>query len=182
MKRRYCILGALGVTIYFLLSSNREQQKNLKVKTNEKHRSGFWVPDKTGNVSTQWNGTSPIMFLHIGKTGGTSFDNSMNVWDWQNNRRRNPADFLFQKDKGKLNPVEFFSPKFIGHKHFDWTVIESKPNSVAVTLLRNPIDRAFSHFNFMKVSFISRLYGFKINLELHMESRVSNLHNFRVPD
>ena len=57
-------------------------------------------------------------------------DSSMKTWMSQNQLRHN---------------------LYIGMKHFDWTVIASHKGSVAVTLLRNPIERAISHFHFMKV-------------------------------
>lgn len=40
---------------------------------------------------------------------------------------------------------------YVGAKHFDWSYIQTHyPNDDVVTLLRDPADRAISHFHFMQ--------------------------------
>lgn len=74
----------------------------------------------------KWDGIEKIVFLHIGKAGGTSFDGMM----------------------GKaLNGRK----SYVGGMHFDWTyIMERFPTGEVVTMLREPVSRAVSHFNFMK--------------------------------
>lgn len=69
-----------------------------------------------------------LVHLHIGKTGGTSLDNI--------GRR-------LARDSGRV---------FIGHRHFDWSFINELPrqNTDVITMLRNPVSRAVSHFYFSK--------------------------------
>ena len=66
----------------------------------------------------------PVVFLHIGKAGGTSFDVMMK--------------------KIKTFP-------YVGTKHFDWSYIDHHhPTGKVVTILRDPVSRSISHFSFMK--------------------------------
>ena len=72
-----------------------------------------------------------MVFLHIGKAGGTSFDKTMNS--------------ISRK----------LSLKYIGNRHFDWDYIEQLKKSPKqtttikpVTILRNPVDRAISNYFF----------------------------------
>ena len=45
----------------------------------------------------------------------------------------------------------FIKLKYVGFSHFDWSYIEEKfPDEQIVTLLREPVSRAISHFDFMK--------------------------------
>ena len=74
----------------------------------------------------------PLVFLHIGKSGGTSINEVM---------RR------VAKDLGR---------KFVGTEcgkcHFDWSYIDKRfgPDANVLTIFRHPIDRAISHFNYAK--------------------------------
>ena len=74
----------------------------------------------------------PLVFMHIGKSGGTSFNEVM---------RR------VAKDLGR---------KFVGTEcgacHFDWSYIDKRFGFDAnvLTMFRHPIDRAISHFNYAK--------------------------------
>ena len=82
----------------------------------------------------KWDHRTKFAFIHIGKTGGTSFDAGMRKW---------------------LNINLLNTKLFIGKRHFDWSYYQNlKDESLqeihALTWLRNPIDRAISHFNFMK--------------------------------
>ena len=46
---------------------------------------------------------------------------------------------------------EFLQFKYVGNRHFDWSYIEERyPAEMVVTLLREPISRAISHFDYMK--------------------------------
>ena len=82
----------------------------------------LFPPDKMDTVN------QPLVFLHIGKCGGTSFDNVM---------RRAAKDI---------------NRRYVGYKHFDWSYIERVfgTNVNVLTILRHPVDRAISHFNFAK--------------------------------
>ena len=74
----------------------------------------------------KWDGNEKIVFLHIGKAGGTSFDGMMG-----------------KALKGRKS--------YVGGMHFDWTYIMDRfPTGEVVTMLREPVSRAVSHFNFMK--------------------------------
>ena len=74
----------------------------------------------------KWDGNEKIVFLHIGKAGGTSFDGMMG-----------------KALKGRKS--------YVGGMHFDWTyIMERFPTGDVVTMLREPVSRAVSHFNFMK--------------------------------
>lgn len=76
-----------------------------------------------------WDQKENLVFLHIGKAGGTSFDSTM-------------ISTLKKSEKEKF---------YVGGKHFDWTWIEDKyPTANVLILFREPVSRAFSHFNFMK--------------------------------
>lgn len=98
-----------------------------------------------------------LMFLHIGKNGGTSFD---------------PVAKKIAKD------MQF--SKYIGNKHYDWSHVEkiqreqalyhdgnlrnvtgSKNDTIqVVTMLREPVARAISHYWFYRK--MSWTKGFKI--------------------
>jgi len=71
------------------------------------------------------------VFLHIGKSGGTSFDSMM-------------TSLVHHKcNSSKL---------LIGHKHFDWSFITGLTNRQqpldVLGLLRHPVERTKSHFYF----------------------------------
>ena len=72
------------------------------------------------------------MFLHIGKSGGTSFNALM----------RRVAKELDEK---------FFGTE-CGRCHFDWSYIDKNfgLDAKVLTIFRHPVDRAISHFNYAK--------------------------------
>ena len=74
----------------------------------------------------------PIVFLHIGKSGGTSFNDVM---------RRVAKDL----DR------EYIGTK-CGRCHFDWSYIDKRfgLDANVFTIFRHPVDRAISHFNYAK--------------------------------
>lgn len=68
-----------------------------------------------------------VVFLHIGKSGGTAFDKLM---------------------KNVLRGLE---RRYIGHQHFDWSYIQAQyPHADVVTILRDPGSRAVSHYYFSR--------------------------------
>lgn len=69
-----------------------------------------------------------LVHLHIGKNGGTSLDSL--------GRR-------LATETGR---------QFKGHAHFDWSAIESLPPKTTdvITMLRNPVNRAVSHYYFAR--------------------------------
>lgn len=76
-----------------------------------------------------WDGHHHLVFLHIGKAGGTSFDGMMNS--------------VLKKMLKK--------PLYAGSKHFDWSYIDEKyPTDDVLTIFRDPSSRAVSHFHFMQ--------------------------------
>ena len=87
-----------------------------------------------------------LVFLHIGKAGGTSFDR---------------LGAAISKQIGA---------EYVGNKHFDWSRIdklkvEDKQRSVhVVTLLREPVDRSMSHMRFWKSFTWTR------NLKMHNQN------------
>ena len=74
----------------------------------------------------------PLVFLHIGKSGGTSFNDVM---------RRVAKDL----DR------EYIGTK-CGTCHFDWSYIDKRfgLDADVLTIFRHPVDRAISHFNYAK--------------------------------
>jgi len=67
-----------------------------------------------------------IAFLHIGKAGGTSVDSS-------------------------IGPViRKLGYHYIGGRHFDWSYVDTLKDASVITMLREPVSRAVSHFHFAK--------------------------------
>lgn len=103
------------------------------------------------NSLKQWNvKNEPLAFMHIGKSGGTSFRGGL----------LNAKHDLGCRLKGTTDIniwVNYSCPGQIPcvcNSHYDWTVIQklkSKGMTVKVlTLLRDPIKRMISHFYFSK--------------------------------
>ena len=89
-----------------------------------------FVGNFTATELQKWDNRSVIMFVHIGKSGGTSFDSAIKEWL-------------------KINQL----PRglYFGNRHFDWSMVEEyTEGTIPITILRHPVDRAISHFNFMK--------------------------------
>ena len=94
------------------------------------------------------------LYLHIPKTGGTSFTKQL---------------IGMERDSPRVNRHRMFTYTSIRYqKHFDWSVVDhmkAKHDYQVVTLLRNPVDRAISHFHFIKSQpWVSREF-LKMNLE-----------------
>lgn len=97
-----------------------------------------------------------LAFLHIGKSGGTSFDS---------------LGAHVAQEKGY---------KYVGHRHFEWSYIE-KLGTVGQTVdvvlfLRHPVDRAVSHFFFAKT--LPWTHGMRLraqNLTQYVYDKVSLL-------
>ena len=115
-------IAILACSIFTVLLLAYQQGAQLK-------RTDF-VGNFTAIEPQKWDNKSVIMFIHIGKSGGTSFDSAIKQWL-------------------KINQL----PRglYFGNRHFDWSVVkEYTKGTVPITILRHPIDRAISHFNFMK--------------------------------
>ena len=113
-------------------SSEQNKQLNDEVIDHEVDEGAVELLKNT--LLPKWDHRTKFAFIHIGKTGGTSFDAGMRKW---------------------LNINLLNTKLFIGKRHFDWSYYQNlKDESLqeihALTWLRNPIDRAISHFNFMK--------------------------------
>lgn len=106
-----------------------------------------------------------IYFLHIGKTGGTSMDHLMDqqilgkgtMYDVK------MADAIARVRNRLKSGQAPTKRRYIGHKHFDWTYIEThqKENygydepefanhTDVITILRHPVSRSVSQFYFSK--------------------------------
>jgi len=89
----------------------------------------------------KWDKLTKFAFIHIGKTGGTSFDSSMKE--------------MLRKNRLSTN-------LYIGNKHFDWSYYQSlkgfRQEIHVLTWLRNPVDRAISHYNYMKKGSWERMF------------------------
>ena len=83
----------------------------------------------------RWNKSHPIVFLHIGKNGGTSFDSAVAT--------------LVSRLRGR----------YIGRRHFDWSYIDTIRTPDVVVLLRDPVARAVSHFYFARKKRILKTNG-----------------------
>ena len=94
-----------------------------------------FVPNPLPTVRKNLN----VMYLHIPKTGGTSFLKQLGI---------------LQIYSPKINGEPRFSITTVPRmKHFDWSVIDdwkTKHDYEIITLLRNPVDRAISHFHYIK--------------------------------
>ena len=99
------------------------------------------VQSQDGITSFQnYNKTVPIIHLHIAKTGGTSLDSTL-------------KKLINEKIHGNYTGGN----KRLYGVHFDWSLIDRVTEGSAendkfyvVTNLRNPVDRAISHFYFMR--------------------------------
>ena len=70
----------------------------------------------------KYNKSRPIIFLHIPKSGGTSFSNAMRP--------------IIKRLRGY----------YVGAKHFDWSYVRSIPKADVIVMLRHPVDRAVSQY------------------------------------
>ena len=135
------------------LSNGNLQAKNGNNEIEEKLKELADI-EKNSAAASATGGKKNLVFLHIGKSGGTSFDIT---------------------GKKLANDVQM---TYIGKKHFDWsfilntvaggtTMTPSSSNSIAnanqaqhklrendqcqvITILREPVDRAISHYHFTK--------------------------------
>ena len=121
--------GAISaVTVKENKSGINQIQKTSAFSDTSLHENNAFVSLTTGRhyPLRRWNPSHPIVFLHIGKNGGTSFDVTV----------------------GPI--VRKLSGHYMGHRHFDWSYIETLVNPDVVLLLRDPVARAVSHFHFTK--------------------------------
>ena len=81
---------------------------------------------KNNGSLRKWDKSRPIVFLHIAKNGGSSFDKTI------------------------FPIVSKLGGRYIGRRHFDWSFIDTIKNPDVVVLLRDPVSRAASHFYFTR--------------------------------
>ena len=101
----------------------------LNASSRNENSSFVHVSISTGRQRTlrRWNSSHPFVFLHIGKNGGSSFDVTM----------------------GPI--VRGLGGRYVGHRHFDWSYIETLKHPDVAVLLREPVARMVSHFYFTKL-------------------------------
>ena len=73
------------------------------------------------------------------------------------------------------------SKPYIGRQHFDWSWIEEKyPEADVVTMFRNPVSRAVSHFYFSRtLSFTAGKPIRKLSLSQLLTGDIATLHENR---
>ena len=99
----------------------------------------------------KWNYQNEMLkFIHIVKSGGTSFDESLT-----SSRHKDGCDLQCKPGYEKL--LNRTCPSTLDtwcHEHFDWTEVEKVEShgikTAPVVLLRNPIDRFVSSFYYSK--------------------------------
>ena len=91
----------------------------------------------------RWSKKVPLVFLHIGKNGGTSFDKVVRP--------------IISKLGGR----------YIGNRHFDWSYIDTLKNPDVVVLLRDPVSRSVSHFHFSRKKRIFKMTSSTLIEYLH---------------
>ena len=72
----------------------------------------------------KWDKSHTLVFLHMIKSGGTSFDATM------------------------LEICKRIRASYIGRRHFDWSYIDTVQKPDVLVLLREPVARAVSHFHY----------------------------------
>lgn len=104
----------------------------------------------------------PLAFIHVGKTGGTSFDAAM-------------QDKLCPTKMVSRLPVrwcEKLNRKYFGHQHYDYSYMDTLPvRPDVLMLLRHPVDRAISHFYF------SQTLSWTENLKMRHMTLTEYLHD-----
>lgn len=120
------------------LDTTASDEKSLEVKAallsrkiTRQSSDIFFLHEEIERMKSHAKFNRTLAFLHIGKTGGTSFDN-------MGERIANEAGFSYE-----------------GNKHFDWSHIVNSIGTVGkdvevVTILREPVARAISHYYFTK--------------------------------
>ena len=73
----------------------------------------------------------------------------------------------------------FPSNSYIGSKHFDWSWIDDRyPDGDVLTLFRDPVTRAISHFNFMKtLSWTKGMTIRSLTIEEFLDNHKSMMEN-----
>ena len=128
------IVVALALSLIGSQTNNLLVKKRIKLKTTEDINFEPYepiYPDISGDrYFMEWQPSSePIVFLHVPKAGGTSFDYTI-------------RPIVVNELKGH----------YVGLKHFDWNLIlQNYPNtSRVVTMIRDPVERIISNFEFSK--------------------------------
>ena len=103
-------------------SSNYKPQLTTTVLLKINITTSTTVLNKT--VLRKWDKSHTIVFMHIGKNGGTSFDATIS------------------------KVCTSIRARYTGHRHFDWSYIDTIRKPDVLVLLREPVSRAVSHFHF----------------------------------
>lgn len=100
-----------------------------------------------------FNRSRPIVFLHICKSGGTSFDKA-------------------------LKPiVEQLKGRYVGTMHSDWSYIETIPNADVVVMLREPVARAVSFYHYKRAYLKNKLNTCPLKNYLHNPKKMIETQN-----
>ena len=131
-------------------TAERHLTKSVQLPAQAVFKTAAVVPVKTEPTQIEVNSPpEPItrppgqaincLYLHVPKTGGTSLVNQFKT---------------IQHSSPRVHQRRMFTFTAVPHmKHFDWSVVEqwkAKHDYQIVTLLRDPVDRAISHFHFIK--------------------------------
>ena len=110
----------------------------LSATSRNENRSFVSMTTERQRTLRRWNSSHPIVFLHVGKNGGTSFDATI----------------------GPI--VRRLGGRYVGYRHFDWSYIETLKHSDVVVLLRDSVARAVSHFHFTKMRIAKKRLTLKV--------------------
>ena len=91
--------------------------------SNYKHQDNSTSMTQLGKIR-KWDKSHTLVFLHIAKCGGMSFDATM------------------------PEICKNIGARYIGRRHFDWSYIDTVQKSDVLVLLREPVSRAVSHFHY----------------------------------
>lgn len=81
--------------------------------------------------------TQPMVHIHVPKAAGTSLDHTI-------------SHILTERHVQLKQGGNYISTTRSGQSFFDWSYAETVPNAQIVTMLRDPVSRAISHFAFYK--------------------------------
>ena len=111
---------------YTNISSKENGLSNERIvisSSNYKHQDNRTSMTRSGKIR-KWDKSHTLVFLHMIKSGGTSFDATM------------------------LEICKSIRASYIGRRHFDWSYIDTVQKPDVLVLLREPVARAVSHFHY----------------------------------